>query len=271
MKIILTIAGSDPSGGAGIQADIKTITSLGGYAAAAITTITCQNSLGVQRVAPLEPDLVQQQIASVLDDNTVSHVKIGMTGSSQIIEAIHNSLATFTGEIILDPVLKASSGTSLLDDNPQALTPLLQKATVLTPNTHELSLLSGQDCRSRVHAITAGKALLTTFANLRAICLKGGHLNEEKETVEDILLERTGDAISEESLQHRRHQTRNSHGTGCTFASAFTSFHHQYNDYTRAFTEAVWYVDALLQQGKDDQLGAGTGGLCHYRQNKTRE
>ncbi len=271
MNVILTIAGSDPSGGAGIQADIKTITSLGGYAAAVITTITCQNSLGVSLVSPLDPTLVQQQITSVLSDNAVSHIKIGMTGSSRIIQAIGECLADFSGEIILDPVLKSSSGTSLLAENPSALTPLLHQASVLTPNTHELALLSGTDCSSAQESVSAGQKLMQDFPNLQALCLKGGHLQEEKKDIQDTLLTKDGTRIRETSIRHRRHHTRNSHGTGCTFASAFTTFHAQYHDYERAFSEAVRYVEHLLKWGTHDQLGAGIGGLVHYRQNRLRD
>lgn len=268
MNVILTIAGSDPSGGAGIQADIKTITSIGGYAAAVITTITCQNSLGVSLVSPLEPALVQQQIISVLEDNDVSHIKIGMTGSSGIVRAIGECLEHFSGEIIVDPVLKSSSGASLLGGTPSDLAPLLQKATVLTPNSHELAILSGLDCSSEKKGVVAGKRLMHEFPNLHALCLKGGHLHESSAKIHDTLLVKRNGDIMEKSICHVRHQTRNSHGTGCTFASAFTAFHALHHDYAKAFTEAVQYVDDLLKWGKQDQLGAGTGPLVHYRQNR---
>ena len=265
MNVILTIAGSDPSGGAGIQADIKTITSLGHYAAAVITTITCQNSLGVSYITPLEPSLVQGQIQSVLEDNTVSHIKIGMTGTSAIIQAIHDSLTSFSGEIIVDPVLQSSSGSSLLTSHHLALSPLLSQATVLTPNTHELSLLSSLNCTSREENILAGTHILKTYPNLQAICLKGGHFLEHSDTIEDILLLRNG---NQTKLSHPRHQTKNSHGTGCTFASAFSSYHARYHDYKKAFIKTVHYVETLLESGKEDQLGDGTGGLAHYRLNR---
>ncbi len=268
MQIILTIAGSDPSGGAGIQADIKTITSTGYYAAAAITAITCQNSLGVSRIAPLESLLVRDQIISVLEDLDVSHVKIGMIGNNSIIAAIRDGLSGFSGEIILDPVLKASTGTSLLTDAPNSLSPLISLATVLTPNTNELSLLSGLNCSNKERSILAGQDILKTFPNLKAICLKGGHLKAEDDIITDIILCKTGSTISENSVTHQRLQTRNSHGTGCTFASAFSSFHAQHHDYVKAFTKAVTYVHRLLEQGQGDSLGAGTGPLVHYRQNR---
>ncbi len=267
MNVILTIAGSDPSGGAGIQADIKTITSIGAFAATAITAITCQNSLGVQSILPLEPSLVQEQIKSVLADLRVSHIKIGMTGTPAISQAIHACLTSYSGEIILDPVLKSSSGT-VLTDNPQALSLLIDQATVLTPNTLELSLLSGLNCSSNNESLAAGKKLFKTFANLKAICLKGGHLHENRDEIADTLLLRHNDDIKITTIRHLRHQTRNSHGTGCTFASAFSAFHARYHDYEKAFTETVHYVDKLLEQGKHDELGKGTGPLVHYRQNR---
>lgn len=271
MNVILAIAGSDPSGGAGIQADIKTITSIGGYAAGVITTITCQNSLGVSLVSPLEATLVQEQITSVLADLPVSHIKIGMTGSRRIVQAIHDCLAVFSGEIILDPVLKSSSGTSLLAGNPAALAPLLKQATVLTPNTHELAMLSGLDCSSTHQSVAAGLSLMQDFPNLKALCLKGGHLLESSAEIQDTLLYKKGGQIIEKSIGHKRHHTRNSHGTGCTFASAFTTFHAALHDYEKAFIEAVHYVDTLLHLGREDQLGSGTGPLAHYRQNRSAQ
>lgn len=268
MKIILTIAGSDPSGGAGIQADIKAITSTGSYAAAVITAITCQNSRGVSHISPLDPSLVQNQITSVLEDLDVSHIKIGMTATSAIIRTIGTSLVDFSGEIILDPVLQSSSGTSLVDDEPSCLHPLLARATVLTPNSHELQTLTGLPCTTIQECLNAGQSLFASYTQLKAICLKGGHLDEGNQTISDILLTHEDGSIKETTIHHPRYQTRNSHGTGCTFASALSSFHLHCGDYSGAFTQTVEYMDCLVRQGQQDQLGSGTGPLVHYRQNR---
>ncbi len=268
MKIILSIAGSDPSGGAGIQADIKTITSIGCFAGAIPTAITCQNSLGVSLVSPLEPSLIHNQITHVLSDAEVSHIKIGMTATSAIVKTIAKSLRGFSGEIIVDPVLKSSSGTSLQDDTPLVLSPLIAIASVLTPNILELATLSELACDTRAMTLKAGEKILHSFPNLQAICLKGGHLNEQDHTVEDILLFKEEDKLKEKAVFHPRYTTRNSHGTGCTFASAFTAFHAQYDNYEIAFVKTVDYVDTLLDKGQNDRLGAGNGPLVHYRQNR---
>jgi hydroxymethylpyrimidine/phosphomethylpyrimidine kinase len=267
VNIILSIAGSDPSGGAGIQADLKTITSTGSYGAAVITAITCQNSLGVSHISVLDPALVQSQIVSVLEDLDISHIKIGMTGSTTVIQAIARTLTDFSGEIILDPVLKSSSGTSLIAEEPSSLTLLISKATVLTPNSRELAILAGLPCTSKDQSIKAGEKLLNQFENIKAICIKGGHLNEDVEVVDDTLLLRELETTRTVTISHPRRKTRNSHGTGCTFASAFSSFHSQCNDYEKAFQQTVSYVDELLELGAEDQLGAGTGPLVHYRKN----
>ncbi|MEN8256919.1 MAG: bifunctional hydroxymethylpyrimidine kinase/phosphomethylpyrimidine kinase [Thermodesulfobacteriota bacterium] len=268
MNIILSIAGSDPSGGAGIQADLKTITTLGCYGAAAITAITCQNSQGVSHCLPLSPQLVVDQVSAVLSDMAPSHIKIGMTASAEIISALAKCLDDFTGEIIFDPVLKASAGQSLLgSDSPEAMVPLLQRVTVLTPNIMELAILSGQEINNEEEAKRAAETLLDKYPNIKALCIKGGHLCEEKKEVIDILLVKAGShgnlQISE--VRHPRRQTQNSHGTGCTFASAFAALHAQLMDYQKAFESAVLYVDSLLEMSKDEKIGVGIGPLQHFR------
>lgn len=268
MKMLLAIAGSDPSGGAGIQADLKTFTTLGCYGAAAITAITCQNTLGVSHCQPLSPQLVADQVLAVLTDMVPSHIKIGMTASAEIIATLADILRGFTGEIVFDPVLKSSSGQSLLTgDSAAALAPLLARVSVLTPNIPELSSLSQLPISNEAQAIEAGQVLMERSAQIKALCIKGGHLHEEDQEVVDILLERSGsdDAIKTTKVCHPRRQTPNSHGTGCTFASAFTAYHASMGTYQQAFKAAVSYVDTLLDLGKDDKIGQGTGPLQHYK------
>lgn len=267
MRGILVIAGSDPSGGAGIQADIKTITSLNMYAAAAITTITCQNSMGVSRLLPLEPDLVHDQIRAVLSDMDISHIKIGMTGTTGIIKAIISSLQSFQGELIVDPVLKSSTGTALLAGHAIDISPLIAKATVLTPNSGELSQLTGLCCTTSATSIKAGKQLFKQFPRLQAICLKAGHLHEDRSQITDILLCNEAGEMRKMSQTHTRHQTQNSHGTGCTFASAFSAFHAKTNTYDTAFSRTVEYMDRLLGKSKNHHLCQGIGPLIHFQQN----
>ena len=138
---VLIIAGSDPTGGAGLQADIKTMTVIGVYAAAVVTCITVQNSRGVKRVTPLEPELVSEQIKAVIEDHHVTHIKVGMVGTSAIAEAINKTLGNFTGEIIVDPVLLSTTGQELFQssDISALKSNLISKATIITPNLPELS------------------------------------------------------------------------------------------------------------------------------------
>ena len=145
-RTVLTIGGSDPTGGAGIQADIKTLTMLGVYGAAAITCVTVQNSHGVTAIQPLDPELVAAQIRAVLDDHHVHHVKIGMVGSTPIARAIGESLAGFEGEVIYDPVLSATTGQPLMEESglDSLRRELLRRTTILTPNLPELARFRGR-------------------------------------------------------------------------------------------------------------------------------
>lgn len=265
---ILSIAGSDPTGGAGIQADLKTITSLGCYAAAAITAVTVQNSHGVQLVYPLSPDLVQQQIQAVLADHKVSHVKIGMIGSVEIAAAIAVALQGFTGEIIYDPVLKSTTRQNLLvkSEKSDDLEILLKKVTVLTPNLPELEQITGHALTDNDAAILqCGQQLFNNYKALQAIIIKGGHTAGRK-NICDFLLYRGKEVIKIEKHTHNRIQTRNSHGTGCTLASAFAAYHCRFGNYLEAFTKSCDYLHKLLVAGRKQQIilsAHGKGPLFH--------
>lgn len=266
MKSILTIAGSDPSGGAGIQADLKTFAVLGCYGAAAITAVTCQNTLGVSRCVPLPADLITDQVAAVLSDIAPSHIKIGMTATAEIIAALAAELKSFKGEIILDPVLKSSSGRQLLDADPStALAPLLRRVTVLTPNIPELASLSQHPISTEAEAVQAGRQLMARYTNIKALCIKGGHLAQQESEVVDILLSRGPHVIRKKSTRHPRRRTANSHGTGCTFASALAAYHAATACYLKAFPAAVCFVDTLLACSSRTTIGRGTGPLLHHR------
>lgn len=263
MPTVLTIAGSDPSGGAGIQADLKTFAAIGVYGGAVVSSITVQNTRGVERVEPLAPDLVREQIEAVLSDLAVSHVKIGMVGSAAVAEAIGRALRDFAGEVIYDPVLRASSGKSLFNANAMAALEehLLGRATVLTPNLPEFGQLVG-----RLAPEAGAAALFQRFPRLRAVAITGGHDQAQPETVTDRLLcrPRPGEEMTALDRSHPRVATPNSHGTGCTFASAFAAYHQQCDDYRLAFTRAVDFVDHLLQASRDHWIGHGTGPLLHH-------
>ena len=269
MATVLSIAGSDPSGGAGIQADLKTFTAIGVYGGAVLTSLTVQNTLGVRHMVPLAPDLVAAQIREVLADLTVSHIKIGMVSSAAIAVAIGEALQDFNGQVIYDPVMRATSGKSLLEEGalPALENHLLGRVTVLTPNLPELTQLNR---RQQNHADDPGKEaaadLFARFPRLQAVIVTGGHAEHPATTVTDHLWLRPlpGTAASVITSSHPRIQTRNSHGTGCTFASAFTAYHQQTNDYRQAFALTVSFVDHLLRQSKTHTIGHGNGPLLHH-------
>lgn len=262
-QAILTIAGSDPSGGAGIQADLKTLTVLGVYGCAAVTSLTVQNTIGVQSCHPVEPDVVYRQVAAVLADLTVTHVKIGMIGSSAIAQAISQALSGFAGEIIYDPIVFSSVGHAVrTTDTLDGVRQIAAMATVLTPNLHELRQLSGTSCSCTTEVLSAGYGLLRNFPNLKALVIKGGHLHEDEAEITDFLL--ISGQTQYESCHHRRIISPNTHGTGCTFASAFAAYHQQTGDYRLAFSLTIDFLDSLLVESADWRLGQGNGGLCHH-------
>ncbi|MCB2182025.1 MAG: bifunctional hydroxymethylpyrimidine kinase/phosphomethylpyrimidine kinase [Desulfobulbaceae bacterium] len=267
----LTIAGSDPSGGAGIQADIKTFTVIGVYCGAVITSLTAQNTMGVDSYLPLPASFVKKQAELVLEDLDISHIKIGMVGSTDIAEALGEILQQFNGEVIYDPVLKSSSGASLFTESDLTAIAehIISRVTVLTPNISELERLTSQDCTESEKAIQASRNLLMVHPRLKAVCLKGGHLNVRDKTVTDFLIRKTEQKDSKskqiviDQVNHPRITTTNSHGTGCTFASAYAAFHMQTESRLMAFQKTVHFMDTLINKSRSYTMGHGTGPLLH--------
>lgn len=214
---VLIVAGSDSSGGAGVQADVKTITALGGYASTAITALTAQNTLGVQGVAPVDPDFVDLQMRAVLDDIGTDAVKTGMLHSRWTIETVVRRLRTLSRSVpvVVDPVLVSGTGTPLLDREGRIalVKHLLPVATLLTPNAPEAAALTGIEVNGPEDLAHAADRLL--LMGPEAVLLKGGHLPGD--TVVDLL--RTADGL-ERRFESPRIRTRPTHGTGCTLASA---------------------------------------------------
>ncbi len=216
---ILAIAGSDSSGGAGIQADIKTITMLGGYAMTAITAVTAQNTLGVQSITALPDDAIIEQIASCIDDIGVDAIKIGMLGSAAIAEAVADRLEGLDAPIVLDPVMVSTSNTVLanqatIDAMRARLMPL---ATLLTPNIPELEVLAGSELRTLKQVGEAATALADEFGF--HVLAKGGHAQDR--TVTDLLVAPGGLSLK---FEHERVATMHTHGTGCTLSSAIATY-----------------------------------------------
>ena len=214
---ILIIAGSDCSGGAGIQADIKTVTFLGGYAMTAITAVTVQNTLGVSAVHAIPPGIVAAQIRACLDDIGADAVKIGMIGDGLTAMAVADALAGVRVPIVLDPVMVAKGGAALLADEAiEALvTRLLPLATVVTPNTPELAALTNTEIEDAADALLAAQELLEQGP--RAVLAKGGHLAGD--TLTDWLVTGQG----HRAFTSPRIDSRHTHGTGCTLASALAT------------------------------------------------
>ena len=239
---ILTIAGSDSSGGAGIQADIKTITMLGGYAMTAITAVTAQNTLGVQAVEVLSPDMVAAQIDSCIGDIDVDAVKIGMLGSAEIADVVAGRLAGLCVPIVFDPVMVATSGAALADAATMAaFARLIEIATLVTPNLPELAALGGE-------AVLCGSA--------RAVLIKGGHGHG------DVLIDRLVTSAGEQaSWQDSRIDTRHTHGTGCTLAAAIATGLGQGMALEAAVAKARQFVRAALEAAPG--IGGGNGPLGH--------
>lgn len=264
---VLTIAGSDPTGGAGLQADLKTMTILGVYAAAVVTCITVQNSRGVTLVEPLEPELVAEQIRAVLEDHDVTHIKIGMVGTAAIAEAINRTLAEYSGEVIVDPVLLATTGQELFKPSDLAVMKLnlISRATIITPNLPELSTIAGMATDNPEKALAAAGSLFDEFINLRCVLVKGGHITGEKE-VTDFLLYKSEKIIKLVSSSRPFIESRNTHGTGCTLASAYAACHCLTGDDELAFFNSTNFIQQALEISRSRKIvknPTGYGGLFH--------
>ena len=212
---VLILAGSDSGGGAGLQADLKTVTALGGYAATAVTAVTVQNTLGVTGVLPVPADMVTAQARAVLDDIGADALKTGMLGDIAMVETVAAILDSAAGiPAVVDPVMTAKGGAALLaTDAMDAVRRLMvPRARLLTPNVPEAEALTGLGITNLDDQRRAGEALLALGA--RAVLMKGGHLHGERVT--DLLLTPQGETLFESA----RLETRHTHGTGCTLASA---------------------------------------------------
>ncbi|WP_222547932.1 bifunctional hydroxymethylpyrimidine kinase/phosphomethylpyrimidine kinase [Asaia lannensis] len=240
---VLIVAGSDSGGGAGIQADIKAVTALGGFAMTTITAVTAQNSCGVQAVAFMTPGMVADQMRAVLDDFGADVVKLGMLGNAEIMEAVDHTLARYPGQrCVIDPVMVATSGARLMtDDGQRAFERLYARCFMLTPNLPELEVLTGETIRSEFDLSRAGRAL-RAVRGMDWLLAKGGHLHGPN--VVDTLIGRD----SEARYSDRKIDTLHTHGTGCTLASAIAVSLAQGMEVAPAVERARSYVrQAILQ------------------------
>jgi hydroxymethylpyrimidine/phosphomethylpyrimidine kinase len=265
---VLTIAGSDSGGGAGLQADLKVITALGGYGMSVITAITAQNTLGVTRIQDVDLDVVEAQIDAVLLDIGVDIVKIGMLASPEIVRTVAKALHRHgVKRIVLDPVLRATSGASLgADDTAQAMiTELFPMATLITPNMEEASLLLGRDIAGADDFKMAAQQLLEMGP--QAVLIKGGHLDATHTQITDFLMWKTLEdgleVTQSKEFKHYRVNTLNTHGTGCSLASAIATYLADGHDLSHAVAKAIAYVEAGLEAGRFLSIGEGPGPLWH--------
>ena len=265
---VLTIAGSDSSGGAGLQADLKVITALGAYGMSVITAITAQNTLGVTRIQDVDLDVVEAQIDAVLLDIGVDIVKIGMLASPEIVRTVAQALRRHgVKRIVLDPVLRATSGASLGgDDTAQAMiAELFPMATLITPNMDEASLLLGRDILGPDDFKLAAQQLLEMGP--QAVLIKGGHLDATHTQITDYLMWKTIEddleVIQSKEFKHYRVNTANTHGTGCSLASATATYLAGGHDLSHAVAKAIAYVEAGLEAGRFLSIGEGPGPLWH--------
>ena len=252
---VLAIGGSDSSGGAGVQADIKTITLLGGYAASAITAVTVQDTHRIHAIHPIPPDLIVAQARAGLDDIGADAIKTGMLGDKAVVEAIADLLADMAVPIVIDPVMAATTGAALLDDDAvEALRGrLIPLAALLTPNAPEAERLTGLIVTTTDDLRRAGEALLGLGA--RAVLMKGGHVPGD--SVTDVLIPPSGETL----FTSARIATRHSHGTGCTLASACAVGLAQGLDLPAAVERAHAFVARAIREAPG--LGGGHGPIDH--------
>ena len=259
--VVLSIAGSDSSGGAGIQADLKTFSALGVYGATAITAITAQNTLGVHSQLALTPKIVYEQIIAVIDDIHPQAIKIGMLSNTNIVIAVADALSKYSIPIILDPVIVSSSGHRLLSvDAIDAIKErLLPMATLLTPNIPEMIALTNMPLASDDEKMRAALWLMNYGIN--AILLKGGH--EDGEIKKDIIYIKSKDDIHISYLSSPTIQTKNIHGTGCTLSSAIAAFIARGLNLEEAITKAKEYITDAIRYGANIEIGKGYGPVNH--------
>lgn len=260
-KIALTIAGSDPSGGAGIQADLKAFSACGCYGSSAIVAVVDENTVGVTGVHPVPVNFVVGQINSVLSDIGADAIKIGMLHSSELIIAVRDTLDKYNiSNIVLDPVMVATSGDTLLQEEAiQTLKDVLIPHTrVITPNIPEAEILLGEKISKQDDLPYFAKNL--SFDRKVSVLLKAGHLTDDE--LVDIFYNAETDEIIE--LRSQRVYTKNTHGTGCTFSSALTAFLAHGLELNDAVVKAKEYMKQAIIAGSDYEIGKGHGPVHHF-------
>jgi hydroxymethylpyrimidine/phosphomethylpyrimidine kinase len=253
---VLIIAGSDSSGGAGIQADIKTVTSLGCFAMTAITAVTAQNTTGVKSIVPIKPEQISNQIEFTSKDIKPNAIKIGMLHSKQVIYAVIKSLKKIKNKkIVLDPVMVAKGGTKLINDKAisEIKKKLINEILLITPNIPEAELLTDTKINSVNDMIKAGQLLINLGA--KNVLIKGGHLKSEQ--MYDILLNKRTIKI----FKSKKYSSKNTHGTGCTLSSAIAANLSCGKDLIKSCELGIKYVNEAIKSNLN--LGKGNGPINH--------
>lgn len=258
---VLTIAGSDSGGGAGIQADLKTISACGCFGTSAVTAITAQNTVGVKAIHPVPVPVLEAQIRAVLDDIGTDAIKLGMLHSTEVIDCVAGLLEEYHVEqIVLDPVMVATSGDRLIEDD--AINALqiriFPHATVITPNIPEAQIISGRAITNRSELATVAQTLGRSFDI--SVLAKGGHLGGT--VLEDFLYDRNNDTT--QSFSNPKIDTVNTHGTGCTLSSALASYLASGCPVSDAAAKAIDYVAKAIAKGSHFSVGSGHGPVHHF-------
>ena len=255
-SIVLIIAGSDSSGGAGIQADIKTVTALGSYAMTAITAITAQNTTGVKSIVQIPTIEIFNQITFTIKDIKPDAIKIGMLHSNKVIESVIRSLKIANiKNIVLDPVMVAKGGAKLIDDNAIKMLKdrLIKRVMLITPNIPEAEILTNTFIRSKEDMIFAAHKLIEMGAS--NVLIKGGHLTSK--IVQDIFVSKSDIKI----FNNKRYKTKNTHGTGCTLSSAITTFLSCGKPIKKSCELGINYVNSGIRT--NPKYGKGHGPINH--------
>lgn len=258
--VALTVAGSDSGGGAGIQADLKTFSSLGVYGASVITAITAQNTQGVRGIQPVDPAIVRGQLEAVFEDLTVDAVKTGMLHNTAAVRILAETIDRYRPPfVVVDPVMVSTSGSKLIEDDTieSVRTLLFPRADLITPNLNEAELLSGTIVRTEADLERAGQCLLAL--GCRAVLMKGGHLPGNRKT--DWLLSAGRPPLR---LEQTTVATMNTHGTGCTLSSAIAAYAALGYGLSEAVARAKDYLTAALLAGADVRTGHGYGPVDHF-------
>ncbi|MBQ5914500.1 MAG: bifunctional hydroxymethylpyrimidine kinase/phosphomethylpyrimidine kinase [Alistipes sp.] len=261
---VMTIAGSDSGGGAGIQADVKTFSALGCFATSVITAVTAQNTLGVSAIEQLSPEIISSQIRAVMDDIQPRYIKIGMVSDSTSIDVVATTLSGYALDgLVLDPVMVATSGDRLMREDAVSILKerLIPLSTLLTPNIPEAEVLSGQKITLPEDMPCVARRILEY--GCKGVLIKGGHL--EGVTKQDYLLYKDADGnLLERLFSFNTINTPNTHGTGCTLSSAITAFLAHGYELEQAVMCGREYLHQALISGQDVTLGRGHGPVNHF-------